>query len=312
MLSDAVDRARDNPVGAAAVALAVLLVIGGGIFTANMVSGSGLSAQAAPQKDLADRTEFDADRGGDGGGTGDAGAGAFVEVQEASYDVASDDAESTAADVTTMADRFDGYVESRSKTDRSLETRVRMTVRVPDDRFAAFSDEFRSEFEVETYDVRNYRVSIQEELDELDVLNRTLRDYEEIRERVLQGETTTEDLQLLADLTERELWVVERQRHYRRQLSESRQRGAYATIDVTITEQKAVDLAPDNVGNRFRNAVKEMVDSVVTISIDTVTGVVTLFFKVLQVIVYLVVVIVPFAIAYRVGKRLYREYWPES
>ncbi|MFB6076704.1 MAG: DUF4349 domain-containing protein, partial [Candidatus Nanohaloarchaea archaeon] len=123
-------------------------------------------------------------------------------MQEATFQIETDDVAAAADRVTTAVDRYDGYVQERRTADRPFARTVEMTVRIPDGRFTAFTGDIRDGFEVESSRVRNYRISIQRELDELDILNRTLTDYERIRARVLDGETTTEELQLLADLTE--------------------------------------------------------------------------------------------------------------
>ncbi len=305
-LGETWDAMADEPLKAVGGVLVIALLIGG-VLVASQAAFDGLQSgfTGAPQEDLADRDRPVADGG-------DSGAGEFVEVQEASYDVTADDAETAASTTATIAQDFSGYVQSRTKRESTRQVTVHMTVRVPVDDFEAFNQEVRDRLDVSTYEVRNYRVSIQRELDEIAVLERSLQDYEDIRERVLAEETTTESLELLATLTEKELWVTEQLRYYQRELSETQQRGDLATVQVTITQDKDVDIVPEDIGDRFREAVKQMLDDTVRIVIDTVTGVLVVFLQVVQAIIYLVVILVPLMLAYRVGRRFYRRYWPES
>lgn len=299
------DRITERPFTALVAVVALAILVGGVLALVSLVvTSSQTSFAGQPQEDV--RTGVPSDGGED------AGSGAFVEVQEASYTVDSMDAEQDAATVADLAGDHDGYVESRTRYEDDLALRVRMTVRVPSDDFAAFNDAFRSELDVSSYEVRNERVSIQRELDEIAVLNRTLQDYEGIRQRILAEDVTTENLELLASLTERELWVTQQLRRYQRELASDRSRADYATVQVELVEQKSVDITPDNIGNRFRNAVKQMVDALVTISIDTVTGALVVLFRVLQAIVYLVIILVPFALAYRYGRRIHERYWKQD
>lgn len=300
---------QDNTAAAAVLGITLL---GLGLLVAAL-GGGGLQTFSGAQEQAAlDRSaEFDAATrdGGDGGG--ESGSGAFVEVQEADFDIETDDAEQAADAVRGTATGMAGYVEESRKSDTSLHTTIRLTVRVPEENFERFNERLREQYTVESYNVRNYRISIQRQVDELTVINRSLQAYEEMRGEVRRMEMGEERIDLLMRITEKELELHERQKRYLRQLSSAQQRSDMATVNVELRERKDVDLTPDNVWNRFKEAVRDMLDSITEIAINTVTGGITLFFRVLQLIVYAVIVLVPLGLAYRVGRRLYREYWPE-
>lgn len=293
---------------AAALVLGIAL-IGLGLLVAAL-GGGGLQTFSGAQE----QASFDRPGGVDAvtRDGGDSGAGAFVEVQEADFSIETDDAETASDAIRGTATGMEGYVEESRKADSSLYTTIHLTVRVPEENFEAFNDALRDQYAVESYNVRNYRISIQRQLDELTVINRSLQEYEEMREEVRRMEVSEERIDLLMRITEKELELQERQKRYLRQLSSAQQRSSMATVNVELRERKDVDLAPDNVWNRFKDAVKEMLDSIVEITINTVTGGITLFFRVLQLIVYAVIVLVPLGLAYRAGRRLYREYWLEA
>lgn len=295
---------------------AVALVIGvalAGIAAVVMIGGGGVgnffATQAQAKADLGRTAKFQTAAVEGDGGEGGAGGGAFVEVQEAEFDIDTGNVAAAADAIRGTATELGGYVEESRQSDSDLYRRVHLTVRVPDEHFEQFNDDLRQQYEVESYTVRNHRVSIQRQLDELTVINRSLRQYEEMREEVRQMKVGEERVDLLIQITEKELELTQRQKQYLRDLSTARQRSKLATVTITLEERKDVDLTPDNVGNRFKNAVEDMLDSITDIAIDTVTEGVTLFFRVLQLIVYAIIVLVPAGFAYRLGKKLYRRYW---
>lgn len=239
----------------------------------------------------------------------DAGAGAFVEVKEARFDIDSDNAVSDADHVRMLADAHEGYVEDSRKHESSLYRTIDMTVRVPDDNFDAFTDSLQTEYEVDSFDVKNHRLSIQRELDELALLNRTLTDYEEMREQIREMNNSEEKINLLMELTEKELQVQEKQRHYEQQLSDKQKRGDESTVRITLRERKNVDVWPENLKNRFMNNIREMLNALTDIALGTVTQAVVLFFTAIQAIIYIIVIAIPLLAAYRLARRFYEKYW---
>lgn len=305
---------RENT--ATALILGIAL-IGVGLLSLVVLGGSGLQSFSGAQQEAAlDRTgQFQtvpSEDGGRSGGSGGTGAGAFVEVQEADFDIETDNAETASDAIRGTANEMDGYVEESRKSDSSLYTTIRMTVRVPEENFEQFNTRLREQYEVESYNVRNYRISIQRQLDELTIINRSLEEYEDMREEVRRMEVDEEKIDLLMRITEKQLELKQRQKEFLRDLSSAQQRSQMATVTVELRERKDVDLTPDNVWNRFKNAVKDMLDTITDTVINTVTDGVELFFKVIQLIIYAVIVLVPIGFAYRIGKRLYNEYWPKD
>jgi len=241
-------------------------------------------------------------------GDGSSDTGAFVEVKEADIDIESEDAEKTSSAIRSMTEEYDGYVERSSKHEGDLYITISLTTRVPSDEFTTYIDRLREEYEVESYNVRNFRLPIQRELDELEIINRTLRDLEDIREEVRKMEANKEKAELLMTLTEKELEIKRRQREFERDLTEKQKRGDMTTVNVQIRQRKQVDLAPENVGNRFRSQVKEMTDNVTMTVITTLTDGIELLFKAFKWVVFLAIVLVPFGLAYKGGRQLYDRY----
>lgn len=243
-------------------------------------------------------------------GTGGS-AGSYVEVQEGDVNIKSENVDKDSNKVKDYVKQFNGYVEQSHKSYSDFYNKISLTIRLPSEgeKLNQFIEELKQEFKVESYNVKNYRISIQQEMDELTVLNKTIGDYEEIRQEVNQMENNREKMDLLMELTEKELDLKEKQDNYERDLSREEMRGDMATVNVMIKEKKSVKVIPQNIGNRFKNKVQDMLDSIVNILMNIVTFGVTLFFRVIQIIIYLIIIIVPLAFAYKLGKKAYRKYW---
>jgi len=303
---------------ASAGSVLVLLAFGLGIVWIMTLSGSSLLSMGADQAAMERRPgaeysrSLTAESGAVSGDASGAGGGSFVEVKEADFTVESNDVESDSSTLKRMADDHDGYTERSNKEVSDLYERVSLTVRVPRDRFPAFTDTMQREFNVESYSVSNFRISTQREVDELTILNKSMADYERIREDIKGMETDREKMELLMDVTERQLELERKEKNYERELSDKQQRGQMSTVRIELKDRRSVDIWPDNIWNRFKDKVKQMLDTVVTTLMDTITGSVTLFVTAIQYIVYGAVIIIPFAAAYQIARRAYRRYWPSA
>ncbi len=277
------------------LALTVVSIIDGGQMSRSIGEDAAITSQSARLS-------------GEAGAADGGGGGAFVEVQEAQFDIDSADADADADQIRSQVETYNGYVEESQKRESSLYRTISLTVRVPDDQFESVIDGLQDEYDVDSYDTQNYRVSIQRAIDELTVLNRTMADYEELRAEINQMNTDEEKISLLMDLTENELDLAEKQKRYERELSEKQQRGDEATIHVTLRERTSVDIWPENLKNRFMSNVKDMLNSITEIVLGTATTAVVLFFKAVQILVYLIVVLLPVFLVYKAGRWIYERY----
>ena len=297
------DWIKDNKALTAVLAFFVLVPLG---FIAMVIpSSSQAPTQSfAASDDMADmRRGSPTESGSDGG--------SYVEVKEGDMEITSQDMESDAETIRGLAESRGGYIERRSKTISDFHNEISMTARLPSagDNFTAFVDRVKEDFEVSSYNVRNFRLSTQREQDEITIINTALSDYDQIREDIKRTETTAEKLELLMQVTDKKLDLQQQKKEYERDLSDIRQRSDYATLRITIKEDKSVEVLPDNLGNRFKQNVQDMIDSVTTILMDIVTHSITIFFQVVKLFIYAFIAIIPIGLALKLGITLYRRYW---
>ena len=236
---------------------------------------------------------------------GDGGSGSYVEVQEGSMQIESEDVEQDTEEIRGLAENYDGWIESSTKSHGEIYTTADLTVKVDSENFQNFTSDMKDSFEVESYSVQDYRLYTQRERDELDILNETMMEYESIRGEVNEMDNSAEKLDLLMQITEKELEVQGKRNRYSQDLADKRQRGDYATLNVELREKREIDLVPDDLGQRFRKEVNEMVDNVANTLITTLTGGIEIFFAAIKYLIYLAIIAVPALAAWKTGKRIY-------
>jgi len=305
-LEDLKDRAIDHKIASVTLLVVLTLAIGGlGVF----FQSTGISSNQAEYSKTAD-TSLASSRGiGFPGPIGqDASSGSYVEVREGQIKINSENIEQDIQRLETVSSSFDGFVESSSKRETDLYTSADLTVRVPKDNFSGFMNSVNQEFKVESYNVKNYRLSTERETSELDILNSTMADYESIKKEVRAMDNNKEKLDLLIDITDKQLEVKERQRRFENDLSSKQARSDLATVDITLEEERKIDLMPDNLDNRAKNEVRDMFDAVATTLITTFTDGVVWFFKGFKLLVVLGALAVPAWIGLKLARALYQRF----
>ncbi len=230
-----------------------------------------------------------------------------IEVKEGSMELKSKQAEVDFARIESITKEYQGYIERSDKSVTNLYIQINLTLRVPAEKFMNLVQRLKQEFDVKSYQIRNYRVSIEEELDEFQILRKSLSDYEKIREEIKKMEIGKDKIQLLMDLTNKELELKSKERRYQREISSQKRRGEYASLYVSIKQLKSPRIWPENVLNQFKDRLRKAFANVITILKDLVGGGIELFFKVIQIVVYLFIVGVVVAGFYRLTGKLFRD-----
>jgi len=230
-----------------------------------------------------------------------------IQVKEGSVEIKSKDAEADFAEIRSIVENYQGYIERSSKSSTNLHTWINLTLRVPSEKLLDLVEELKRKFEVKSYNIRNYRISIERELDEFEILKTSLSDYEKIREEIREMAVGKDKIELLMRLTEKELELKRKERNYQREISFQERRGEYATLQVGIKQKKSPKILPENVLDQFKDRIRTALENVVTILKDLVGGSIELFFRAIQIGVYLFILGVVIAGFYRLGKGLFRR-----
>lgn len=238
----------------------------------------------------------------------DGGGGEEVEVKEANIDVDSENARQDSETVRSTSEEYDGYIEQSNKSETNTHLRINMTTRVPSSDFESFIEDLQNKLEVEDYSVNNFRIPVQREIDELDIIRRSLDNYATIRQDVMEMTTGEEKISLLMEITNKELELKEREKRFERSLVGKQERSDMATVRITLEERLEAELWPEEIVNRFRDGLKNALDDVVESLVAIVTGGISFLFQVINWMVYSIIFIVPVALLYKLGRKLYRRF----
>ncbi len=239
---------------------------------------------------------------------GKTGGRGEIQVKEGSVEIKSKNAEGDFAEIKSLVEDYQGYIERSSKSSANLYTRINLTLRVPSEKLLDLVEELKKKFEVKSYNIRNYRISIERELDEFEILKTSLSDYEKIREEIREMAVGKDKIELLMRLTEKELQLKSKEKGYQREISSRERRGEYATLQVDIKQKKSPKILPENVLDRFKDRIRIALENVVDILKDLIGGSIELFFRVVQIVVYLFIIGIIVVASYRLGKGLFRRF----
>lgn len=230
-----------------------------------------------------------------------------IEIKEGSLEIESKEAESDSEKIKSITENYEGYVERSSKSITNLRIRINLTLRVPSLKFMDLLEKLKKEFEVKSYNIRNYRISVEREMDEFQILKQSLSDYEDIREEIQDMEVGKDKIELLMQTTNKELELKSRERAYEREISRQKRRGEYATLNVSIEQRKTPEIWPEYVFARFKDRIRIALDHTVEILKDLIGGAIEIFFKALQIVVYIFIIGIIVTGTYRLTKGIFRK-----
>ena len=228
-----------------------------------------------------------------------------IEVKEGLIRIDSKEAENDFSEIRSMVENYQGYVERSSKSVTNLYVQLDLTLRVPSENFAGLVERLQEEFEVEHYNIKNYRIPIGRELDEIQILNKSLSDYEKIREEINEMRVGRDKIDLLMQLTEKELGLKEKEKIYQSLLSLKERQGEYATLNVNLRQKRSPTIWPENVLDQFKDRLRRSFDNSSEILRDSIGGSIEIFFRAIQIAVYIFIIGIVLAIFYRLTRGLF-------
>jgi hypothetical protein len=237
----------------------------------------------------------------------DLGQETDLTIHEGQATIKSDAAEQDASALREMAERHDGYIEEGAKRETTTRISVTSTVRVPVDNFDALVRDIMDRFDIEDHEIRNIRVGIQRELDEMEIIKRTFEEYGRIREEIQNLPIGEEKISLLMEITEQELELASRKKQYERQLGGKERQADLATLSITFNQKVKARIWPEDLGNEFRDRVHTGVEEISKAAMNTVVYSIVLLAWVAQFLVYAIIIVVPIILVTRIGVRIYRR-----
>ncbi len=231
--------------------------------------------------------------------------GSYVEVKEGSMTIKTENAEDDAAAIRGLAEASDGYVEDFRKYENDYNLNINMRVRIPSDGFEEFVDTLKERYDDKSFSVSFYRLSTEREIGELEILDTAFMNYEELRNRTMMIPLDEKQINLLFEITEKELEIKRLERQYSSSLSSKEERSDYSTLAVTLQEKKEISIMPEDLGDELRLKIKRALDEIANSLMDIVTGSIVVFVSAIKYVIYFIVIAIPLLLGFRVMKRIY-------
>ncbi len=232
-------------------------------------------------------------------------SGPYVDVKTSSLTIETIDADGDSSQIRALTESLDGYVETTNKYDGETAVNVYLTSRVPSDRFQEFVDSLNAQYEPKDFSVSFYRLSIQRETNELDIIATSLANYAELRNRTMQIPLDEKQINLLFTLTQKELDLKSLEKQYTSSLTGKQELADYSTVTITLTQKKEVKIMPEDLGERLRLKVKQALDDISNSVMDLLTGSLAVFVFAIKSVVYIILFVVPLVAGYRLLRKLY-------
>ena len=112
-------------------------------------------------------------------------------------------------------------------------------------------------------------------------------------------------IDLLMELTDKELGLKEREKKYQSILSAKERQGEYATLNINLKQKKSPTIWPENSLDQFKDRLRKAFDNSLGILRDLVGGSIEIFFRVIQVVVYIFIIGIILAVFYRLTRGLF-------
>ncbi len=230
-----------------------------------------------------------------------------LEIREGRVSVKSEKAEDDLEKLAEFTTTKNGYIESSSKRDTRTSLIISAQARIPSSNFEDYIDGIKEMFEIDSFELFDYRIDVQRQIDELEVVMLAMEDYNNLREETLKTESGEERIKILSSIVSEMQELARRQRELERDLGGSQRKSELSTVSFTFVENVKITLWPENLGNRFRERLNWAIDTVITTAMFLLANMVVLFVKVIEYIVYFLVILLPIMFVWGLGKKIRRK-----
>lgn len=223
---------------------------------------------------------------------------------------ASAKSEDAIADMERLRSRtleLEGWVERESKFESDDTLTVTATLKIPAEGFEDFAAWLKENFDVKDSNFGYYRTELQRQQEEVQILLDAMAAYDRLLARVETMEPTAETAQVILEITQKKLEVARLLKAYGYDIQQTQKQAAYATLDITFTQDKEVKLVPEDIGRQFMLKVRDAIARLTNIGTEIITTPLVVLAEALKWIVYAFVVAIPVFLAYRLLLRVWKS-----
>jgi len=226
-------------------------------------------------------------------------------IKRGSAYIKSSNAEGDYNKVKEKVESLNGWIETMSKTENFREISIVANLKIPAEEFDSFADWLLNNFDVKRTNFEFYKVSIERQQDEIQILLQALEVYDRLLQRAEAMNVSRDSIEVIMEITQKKLEIMRLLKQYGYSVEKVEERAKYASLSLTITQEKKIKLIPEELGKEFRTRVRNMVRDIVNAGMDLVTIPIVILVKVLVWIVYAFIVLIPIFIAFKIILKIY-------
>jgi len=228
------------------------------------------------------------------------------QIKEGNMKIETKDIESDYQKLKQSAEEYGGWVETISKFQDYRSITLTVTFKIPSDNFDEYVNWVMKNFDVKSSDLRMYKVSVERQQNEIEILMKTLNAYDSLFDKAASMELSTESIELMQKLTDKKLYIMRQLRSYGYDIKEIQKRSEYSNLRITLTQKKEIELLPEDLGRELMIKLRDAIRNITNALLDLVTIPVVIFINLIVLIIYAFVVIIPLFIVYKFARRFFK------
>ncbi len=202
---------------------------------------------------------------------------------------------------------LNGWVESMTKNEDYSRLSITANLKIPFENFDSFADWLMDNFDVKNANLQLYKMSVEKQQDEIEILLEALDVYDRLLERAEKMNVTESNIEIIMKITERRLDVMRLLRQYGYSVEQVEKQAKHASLSIIITQEKKIKLIPENLGQELRTKIRNSIRNIANAGMDLITVPIVLLTKIILWILYAIVVLIPVFITYKVLMKIFKR-----
>jgi hypothetical protein len=228
------------------------------------------------------------------------------QIKRGSANIKSTDADSDYERLKQKTESSNGWVETVSKNEDYGQISITTNLKIPFENFDSFADWLMKNFDVKNANLELYRMTVEQQQDEIQILKIALDLYDKLLQRAETMNDTESSIELIMKITQRKLDVMRLLRQYGYSVEQVEKQSKYASLSITITQEKKIAIMPEDLGRELRSKLRNSIRDITNAFTDLITVPIAIFVKIIVWIIYAIIVLVPIFVAFRIVVRVFK------
>ncbi|MCS7200973.1 MAG: DUF4349 domain-containing protein [Patescibacteria group bacterium] len=187
-----------------------------------------------------------------------------IEVREGTLQITSKNIDQEAQTIKERTIQEGGFVETFYREEDDNNIKVRLSAFIPVDKFDGFLEYLLKNFRVKNSYVRSYKISLREDVNELDVLSQTLKNLEKIENEAMEMNVGSSKIDLLLRINNEKMSVVSKIKSLQGQVAEKTKYENYSTLSIELEQPRPFRFMGDEYRKMFVSRARALINDLMT------------------------------------------------